>query len=295
MLDDAAVRDELARLRERAACASAHRHRAAPGRRRSSARCEVGGFDAVQATWNLLERSAGPALAARPRGRAGRDRQGGAGQRAADRARRRGRAAGRAPRASAGTTPDALALAAVLAQPWVDVVLSGAATVDTLRSNLARARRRLGRRARGGAGGAGRAGRGVLGAALGAGLELARGHCARPVLPPWPSCRRRESPCRRPRQRSASRRGGTGSGSVRPCSAPEGERRAADALRQRLADVAADPAVDAQLTCGVCPRPTRPSSRPTTRPVSRRRSCGRRRGRRGANTTACLTSRLAGA
>ena len=34
------------------------------------------------------------------------------------------------------TTPDALALAAVLAQPWVDVVLSGAATVDTVRSNL---------------------------------------------------------------------------------------------------------------------------------------------------------------
>ena len=30
------------------------------------------------------------------------------------------------------TTP-----AAVLAQPWADVVLSGAATVDTLRSNLA--------------------------------------------------------------------------------------------------------------------------------------------------------------
>ena len=36
----------------------------------------------------------------------------------------------------AGTSPDALALAAVLAQPWADVVLSGAATVDTLRSNL---------------------------------------------------------------------------------------------------------------------------------------------------------------
>ena len=31
-------------------------------------------------------------------------------------------------------TPDALALAAVLAQPWADVVLSGAATVDTLRT-----------------------------------------------------------------------------------------------------------------------------------------------------------------
>jgi aryl-alcohol dehydrogenase-like predicted oxidoreductase len=36
-----------------------------------------------------------------------------------------------------GNTPDALALAAVLAQPWADVVLSGAATVDQLRSNLA--------------------------------------------------------------------------------------------------------------------------------------------------------------
>ena len=35
-----------------------------------------------------------------------------------------------------GTTPDALALAAVLRQPWADVVLSGAATVHTLESNL---------------------------------------------------------------------------------------------------------------------------------------------------------------
>jgi aryl-alcohol dehydrogenase-like predicted oxidoreductase len=33
--------------------------------------------------------------------------------------------------------PDAVALAAVLAQPWADVVLSGAATVDQLRSNAA--------------------------------------------------------------------------------------------------------------------------------------------------------------
>ena len=37
----------------------------------------------------------------------------------------------------AGTTPDALALAVVLAQPWVDVVLSGAATVGEIESNLA--------------------------------------------------------------------------------------------------------------------------------------------------------------
>jgi aryl-alcohol dehydrogenase-like predicted oxidoreductase len=38
--------------------------------------------------------------------------------------------------AEAGTTPDALALAAALARPWADIVLSGAASVETLRSNL---------------------------------------------------------------------------------------------------------------------------------------------------------------
>jgi aryl-alcohol dehydrogenase-like predicted oxidoreductase len=36
----------------------------------------------------------------------------------------------------AGTTPDVLALAAVLAQDWCDLVLSGAATVAELDSNL---------------------------------------------------------------------------------------------------------------------------------------------------------------
>ena len=35
-----------------------------------------------------------------------------------------------------GTTADAVAIAAVLARPWVDVVLSGAATVAQLESNL---------------------------------------------------------------------------------------------------------------------------------------------------------------
>jgi len=38
------------------------------------------------------------------------------------------------------TTPDALAIAAALQQPWADVVLSGAATVEQLASNLAAAR-----------------------------------------------------------------------------------------------------------------------------------------------------------
>jgi aryl-alcohol dehydrogenase-like predicted oxidoreductase len=36
-----------------------------------------------------------------------------------------------------GVGPDAVALAGILAQPWVDVALSGAAGPDQLRSNLA--------------------------------------------------------------------------------------------------------------------------------------------------------------
>jgi len=46
------------------------------------------------------------------------------------------RAALRAEARRLGTTPDALALAAALARPWADVVLSGAATAAQLRSNL---------------------------------------------------------------------------------------------------------------------------------------------------------------
>jgi aryl-alcohol dehydrogenase-like predicted oxidoreductase len=95
---------------------------------------ELGLFDAVQATWNLLERSAEPALQAAA----------GAGLTVyVKEALANGRLAGReaspalAEAAAAhGTTPDALALAAVLARPWAGVVLSGAATVATLESNL---------------------------------------------------------------------------------------------------------------------------------------------------------------
>ena len=38
-----------------------------------------------------------------------------------------------------GAGPDAVAIAAVLAQPFVDIVLSGAATVGAVRANLAAA------------------------------------------------------------------------------------------------------------------------------------------------------------
>ena len=91
-------------------------------------------FDAVQATWNLHERAAEPALArAHAAGLAVYVKE----------ALANGRLAGREPvaeleaaAADAGTTPDALALAAVLARPWAGVVLSGAATRATLVSNL---------------------------------------------------------------------------------------------------------------------------------------------------------------
>ena len=96
----------------------------------------VNPFDCVQATWNVLEPSAGPALAeayaagwgvivkeALANGRVLEDD------------------AALAPIADAAerhrTTRDAIALAAALAQPWAGVVLSGAATPDQLRSNVA--------------------------------------------------------------------------------------------------------------------------------------------------------------
>lgn len=80
-------------------------------------------FTSVQATWNLIERSAGPALA----------RAHDAGMRVmVKEALANGRLT---PRGDTGFD-DAAALAAVLAQPWVDVVLSGASTVEQLHSNL---------------------------------------------------------------------------------------------------------------------------------------------------------------
>src|SRR6185436_13327574 len=88
----------------------------------------------VQATWNLHERSAETALAhAHADGLRiyvkealanGRLTARGAAGALAEAARER------------GVGEDALALAAALAQPWADVVLSGAAPVEQLRSNL---------------------------------------------------------------------------------------------------------------------------------------------------------------
>ncbi|MBP2336987.1 aryl-alcohol dehydrogenase-like predicted oxidoreductase [Saccharothrix coeruleofusca] len=91
-------------------------------------------FDAVQSTWNVLEPSVGPALAlAHEAGAEVLVKEGLANGRLAVDPPRRVRELA----AEHGVGPDAIALAAVRAQPWVDVVLSGAASPDQLRANLA--------------------------------------------------------------------------------------------------------------------------------------------------------------
>jgi len=132
VLDDPDVRDELAALRARGVQIGL----TVTGTDQAATiqRALAGGFDAVQATWNLHERSAGGALA----------RAHDAGlvvyvKEALANGRLTARGADAALAAAArerGAAPDQIALAAALAQPWADVVLSGAATVDQLESNL---------------------------------------------------------------------------------------------------------------------------------------------------------------
>jgi aryl-alcohol dehydrogenase-like predicted oxidoreductase len=92
-------------------------------------------FDTVQATWNLLERTtADPLRAAHEAGMGVMVKEALANGRLTGRGGNEplSRAARRV-----GVSEDALALAAVLARPWVDTVLSGASTVAQLESNLA--------------------------------------------------------------------------------------------------------------------------------------------------------------
>jgi aryl-alcohol dehydrogenase-like predicted oxidoreductase len=134
ILDDPAVLDELARMR--ASGLSIGLTVTGSDQAETIERAlEVGGFDTVQATWNLLERSAGSMLAeAHAAGLGVIVKEPLANGRLTPR--------GAIPELieaahSVDSTPDALALAAALAQPWSDVVLSGAATVEELESNLA--------------------------------------------------------------------------------------------------------------------------------------------------------------
>jgi aryl-alcohol dehydrogenase-like predicted oxidoreductase len=134
VLEDREVLEELGRLREEglAIGLSVTGPQQADTIRRALG---VGNFDTVQATWNLLERSAGPALAeAHAAGLGVLVKEVLANGRLTPRG---GDSLLTKVAAERGTTPDALAFAAVLAQPWNDVALSGATTVEQLRANLA--------------------------------------------------------------------------------------------------------------------------------------------------------------
>jgi aryl-alcohol dehydrogenase-like predicted oxidoreductase len=133
VLEDTAVLDELAALRATGVAVGL----TVTGARQAETierALDAGGFDTVQATWNLHERSAEEALArAHAAGLGVLVKEAVANGRLTDRAA--------PPQLAAvarehGVGADAIALAAALAQPWADVVLSGASTVEMLASNL---------------------------------------------------------------------------------------------------------------------------------------------------------------
>lgn len=134
VLEDAAVLSRLSRLREdgiAVGLSTSGPHQSTVIRQAIAVVVDgVPLFDAVQATWNLLEISAAPAL-----------------REAADagmgvivkEAVANGRLTARNEHVSGllpgAVAPDSLAIAAALMQPWCHVVLSGAATIDQLHSN----------------------------------------------------------------------------------------------------------------------------------------------------------------
>ncbi len=149
VLEDRGVWEELGRLRDsgvRVGLTLSGPRQAEVLRRALEIR--VGGsplFSCVQATWNLLERSVGPALAeAHAAG------WGVIIKEAVANGRLTGRNEDPALRPlhevarERGVGVDAVAIAAVLAQPWVSVVLSGAATMEQLQDNVRALEMKLG-------------------------------------------------------------------------------------------------------------------------------------------------------
>jgi aryl-alcohol dehydrogenase-like predicted oxidoreductase len=149
VLDDAAVLDELARLRDAGLPVGVTTSGPAQADtvRRAIAIVRGGAplFSSVQTTWNLLERAGEEAL--REAHDAGRvvlvkevlanGRLTGRGDAGAAAAAAAGAAGALAATADAhGVTADAVAIAAALAQPWADMVLLGASTVEQLASNV---------------------------------------------------------------------------------------------------------------------------------------------------------------
>jgi len=140
VLDNREVLDELARLRDGGLIIGL----SLSGARQSDTlekallikRGDESLFGSVQATWNLHERSAGPTLAAaHQNGWLVIVKEGLANGRLTQRGMPSDSSLGELCQ-STGFTPDALALAAILQQPWADIVLSGAAAVDHVRSNV---------------------------------------------------------------------------------------------------------------------------------------------------------------
>jgi aryl-alcohol dehydrogenase-like predicted oxidoreductase len=142
VLEDRAVLDALARLGEEGVVVGLSS--SGPGQADTIRRAlevtaaGVAPFACVQATWNLLEPSAGPALA-----EAGAAGWGVIVKEAVANGRLTPHGGGPAAEALGrvaarhGVGVDAVALAAVLANPWADVVLSGAVTPAQLEANLA--------------------------------------------------------------------------------------------------------------------------------------------------------------
>jgi aryl-alcohol dehydrogenase-like predicted oxidoreductase len=133
VLDDRAVRDELDALRSDGVAVGVSVTGPEQGATIDRA-VQTGAFDTVQATWNLLERSAGPALqSAHEAGMGVIVKEALANGRLGPRGAMEPitRVATRL-----GVGEDALAIAAVMTRPWVDTVLSGASTVTQLESNL---------------------------------------------------------------------------------------------------------------------------------------------------------------
>ena len=146
VLANRAVLDELARLRDGGLAIGLSLSGPRQGETLAHAlEIEIGGqplFAAVQATWNLLEPSAGPLLAAaHAAGMGVIVKEALANGRLTPRNQDPSFAAQRrlleAAAASVGVGVDALALAVVLHQPWATIVLSGAATAEQVRSNAA--------------------------------------------------------------------------------------------------------------------------------------------------------------
>ena len=142
VLEDRAVLAELGRLRDQGIVVglSASGPAQADTIRRALEVTDAGlaPFACVQATWNLLEPSAGPALAeASAAGWGVIVKEAVANGRLSPHGH--GPATGVLGRVASrhGVGVDAVALAAVLANPWADVVLSGAVTAGQLQANLA--------------------------------------------------------------------------------------------------------------------------------------------------------------